>query len=125
MPAERELPATSAPTAILAEEFAGLRVDVAAVKAEICTLRADMSEATADRALFKAGMTEVKADMREVKANITTAMSDIIRLDVKTERMAAALAGVQADVQRLVQSMATKNDVAKILDVIEALAKKP
>lgn len=121
---ERKPPAATDALSALAAELAAARADMSTVKANVSSLRADMFEAKAAMSEAKADRTMLKAGMTEAKADLTSAMSDIIRLDQKIGRMAAALAGAQADVQKIVLSMATKNDVAKILDAIEVLVKK-
>ena len=78
--------------------------DQPATKADISLLKAEMAT--------KTELAAVKTELRE----------DIARLDKKIDRVAVALVNTQADVRKIEQTMATKNDVERILDAIDAFA---
>jgi len=104
-------------------------VDLASVNANVASLRADASEMKLLLSALKLPLsalkeqgTDVQAALAAGKGDMTAVMTDVVRLDQKLERLAAALAATQQDVQRILRLTATKDDVARLLAAFE---KKP
>lgn len=95
-------------------------VDMSTVNANVASLRADMHEVKAALSVLSA----VRTDMAGTKADMTAVMTDVVRLEQKFARMAGELSAAQADIQKILHLMATKNDVERILGAIAALAQK-
>ena len=95
-------------------------VDIAAINASVASLRADMHEVKAALSVLAV----VKGDVAGTKADMTAVMTDVVRLEQKFARMAGELSAAQADIQKILELMATKNDVERILGAIDALARK-
>ncbi len=72
----------------------------------------------------KADISLLKADITAVKADLTTVKADITGLDKKIDRVAVALVNTQADVREIRHDMATKDDINRVLNAIDAFAKK-
>lgn len=100
-------------------------VDVATVNASVASLRADVAEASVHLAALRTQAGALKADLAEEKAGTVEIMSDIVRLNQKLDRMAGAFASTQAEVERISRSMATKNDVDRILAALKASGAPP
>ena len=94
MPDENDKPATKADISLLA------------TKAELATLKTELKN---DISLLA-----TKAELASVKTDLTAQIN----------RVAAAVVNTQADVRRIEQTMATKDDISRVLSAIDAFAKK-
>jgi chromosome condensin MukBEF ATPase and DNA-binding subunit MukB len=117
MPDEHDKPEAVIPDST----FAASAVDIAAVHANVASLRADMAEVKIQLSALKAHTVALKADM----AVEMSVMTDVVRLEQKFERLAAALTGTQEDVRKILQHMATKSDVERVLSALDAVPKGP
>lgn len=101
------------PAALAAVELASVNANVASLRAETSEIKIQLLSA------LKAGGTHVQAALAAGKGDMTAVMTDVVRLDQKLERMAAALEAMQRDVERILRLAATKDDVARILAALE------
>jgi chromosome segregation ATPase len=105
--------------------FAASAVDIATVHANVASLRADMSEVKVQLSALKVHAVALKADVAGQTAAEMSVVTDVVRLEQKLERLAAALAGTQEDVRKILQHMATKNDLERVLSALDAVHKGP
>ncbi|MBI3296637.1 MAG: hypothetical protein HYZ75_00630 [Elusimicrobia bacterium] len=109
-------PASKADLAAVKSELKG---DLAAVKSELkADLAAVKSELKGDLAAVKS---ELKGDLAAVKSELK---GDIARLDVKTDRIAAELVKTQGRMKAIEETMATKDDIGRVIKAIDAFAGK-
>ena len=89
--------------------------DKPATKSDLSLLRTDL------RAELLATKTELRAELLATKTELR---EDITRLDKKIDRVATGLVNTQADVRDIRRDMATKDDIKRVLNAIDAFAKK-
>ena len=122
---ERGQPEAKADIPVLAEVPAVPAAEVALFNASVATLRADAADIKALVSTVKNQTASLQADAAEQKAGTIEVMSDVVRLNQKVDRLAAALADTQADIRKIVEQMATRSGMERLRVEVEALAKKP
>ncbi len=128
MPNESAIPATKADISMLKGDISILRSDMkvgmAIVTTDVATLKTDVVTLKTDVATLKTDVATLKTDVAILKIDVSAIKTDIVRLDQKIDRVAVALVKTQADVREIRHDMATKDDVKRILNAIDAFAKK-
>jgi septal ring factor EnvC (AmiA/AmiB activator) len=122
---ERGQPEAKADVPVLAEVPAVPAAEVALFNASVATIRADAADVKALVSSVRSQAASLQADAAERKAGTIEIMSDVVRLNQKVDRLAAALADAQADIQKILEQMATRSGMERLRAAVDALAKKP
>ena len=106
---------------ILKADVKTLKVDVQILKADVQTLKTDVKTLKVDVQTLKADVQTLTIEVQEVKTNLSAVEK---RLDQKIDKIATELVRTQTDVREIKETMATKEDVSRILVAIDRFAGK-